>query len=90
MLRMRIVSSIFLALFVGIAASQAVAGETDQAQRASHRTVAAFLAGHDWARSGPSRQLVACKPDGAPCSANADCCSGVCKSLAEGHACVPK
>jgi hypothetical protein len=89
-MRMRIVSSIFLALFVGVTALQAVAGETDPAQRASHRTVAAFLAGHDWVRSAPSRHLVACKPDGAPCSTDTDCCSGVCKSLAEGHACVPK
>jgi len=89
-MRMRIVSSIFLALFVGIAPLQAVASETDQAQRASHRTLAAFLAGHDLARSAQSRHLVACKPDGTPCSADTDCCSGACKPLAEGRSCVPK
>jgi len=88
---MRAVLAIFLALFVGIAALPAVACELGQSERASYPTVTAFLAEHGRAaKSAPSRQLVACQANGGPCSADSDCCSGACKPLAEGRACVPK
>lgn len=101
---MRVISAIFLALLVGVGGSPAVACELvgivglpavacelEQAQWAWHRTDTAFLTEHDGAvRSTPRRQLVDCKADGAPCSADTDCCSGSCKPAAEGRACVPK
>jgi hypothetical protein len=99
---MRVISSIFSALLAATAALPATAGERDgivallappcepeQARQASGSTTAAFLAEHGWALA-PSRPLANCKPDGAPCSADADCCSGVCKPAAEGRVCVPK
>ena len=74
---MRAVAPIFLALLAGIAALPAAACEREQAQQSSHSTVTAFLAQHTWAaKSIPIQRLVACKADGAPCAADADCCSG--------------
>ena len=90
-MRMRAVSPIFLALLVGVAALPAAACERELAEQSSHRTVVAFLPEHGWAtKSTPLRQLVACKAAGAPCTADADCCSGACKPIAEGRSCVSK
>jgi hypothetical protein len=73
----------------GIAAVLAVTCEPERAPLASHRTTAALLAEHGWAVA-PNEELVDCKPEGAPCSADSDCCSGACKPAAEGRVCVPK
>jgi len=90
-MRMRAVSPFFLALLVGIAALPAAACELQQAEHFSPRTATAFLAQHDPAvKFTPLRQLVACKPEGGTCTSDADCCSGACKPLAEGRACVSK
>ena len=71
------------ALLIGIAALPATA--------ASHRTVTAFLTEHGRAAtSTPLPQLVACKADGSACAADAECCSGACKPIGEGRACVSK
>ena len=53
--------------------------------------VTAFLTEHGRAASStPLPQLVACKADGSACAADAECCSGVCKPIGEGRACVSK
>ena len=78
------------ALLIGIAASPVTACELEQ-KAASHRTVTAFLTEHGRAAtSTPLPQLVACKADGSACAADAECCSGVCKPIGEGRACVSK
>jgi len=90
-MRMRAVSPIFLALLVGFAALPAAACEHELAEQSPHSTVTAFMPEHGGAaKSTPLWQLVACKPNGATCTADADCCSGACKPIAEGRACVPK
>jgi hypothetical protein len=81
----------FFAILIGIAILPAAACELEQAAAASHPTVIAFLAEHNRANaSTPLRQLVACKADGAACAADAECCSGACKPIGEGRACVAK
>jgi hypothetical protein len=78
------------ALLIGIAALPATACELEQ-KAASHRTVTAFLTEHGRAAtSTPLPQLVACKADGSACAADAECCSGACKPIGEGRACVSK
>ena len=80
----------FFAILIGIATLPAAACELAQAV-ASHPTVTALLAEHGRANaSTPLRRLVACKADGAACTADADCCSGACKPIGEGRACVFK
>jgi hypothetical protein len=83
--------SLVMGLCTGVAVLPAVACELHQAQQASGRTVTAFLPEHGLpAQSLQGRQLAACKPDGQPCTADGDCCSGSCKPIAEGRACVSK
>ena len=78
------------ALLIGIGASPIAACELEQ-KAASHRTVTAFLTEHGRAAtSTPLPELVACKADGSACVADAECCSGVCKPIGEGRACVSK
>jgi hypothetical protein len=80
----------FFAIFIGIATLPAAACELKRAT-ALHPTVMAFLAGHSRATaSTPLPRLVACKADGAACAADAECCSGACKPIGEGRACVAK
>ena len=89
-MRVRIISLI-VGAFVGVAALPAVGCELHQAQQKSDRTVTALLAEHGRsAQSVQDRQLAACKPDGGPCTTDSDCCSGSCKPIAEGRACVSK
>ena len=78
------------ALLIGSGASPIAACELEQ-KAASHRTVMAFLTGHyREATSTPVPRLVACKADGSPCAEDAECCSGACKPIGEGRACVAK
>jgi hypothetical protein len=78
------------ALLIGIAVSPVTACELEQ-KATSHRTVTAFLTEHGRAAtSTPLPQLVACKADGSACAADAECCSGACKPIGEGRACVAK
>jgi hypothetical protein len=80
----------FFAILIGIPTLPAAACELEQAA-ASHPTVIAFLAEHGRATaSTPLPRLVACKADGAACAADAECCSGACKPIGEGRACVAK
>ena len=89
-MRMFAFPTTFSAILIGIATLPAAACELEQAV-ASHPTLIAFLAEHGRANaSTPLRRLVACKADGAPCAADADCCSGACKPIGEGRACVAK
>ena len=82
-------SMLSFALLIGIAASPVAARELEQ--KASYRTVTAFLTEHGRAAtSTPRPQLVACKADGSACAADAECCSSVCKPVGEGRACVSK
>jgi hypothetical protein len=77
-------------LSIGTATLPAIACELEQ-KAASHRTVMAFLTGHyREATSTPVPRLVACKADGSPCAEDAECCSGACKPIGEGRACVAK
>lgn len=89
---MRTVAPILLALFVNVSALPAAADELDQAARASNQSVMAFLAEHGvTSRAMSAPQLAACKEEGAQCSADADCCRGVCKHAGDaGHICVAK
>jgi hypothetical protein len=87
----RVISLIFLALLVGVGALPAAACERELVEQAPHSTVTGLLPEHDGAiNSTPLWRLAACKPNGATCTADADCCSGACKPIAEGRACVPK
>ncbi len=90
-MRMHVVPPMLsLVLLIGIAGSSVTACELEQ-RAASHRTVTAFLTEHGRAaNSTPLPQLVACKADGSACAADAECCSGVCKPIGEGRACVSK
>ena len=82
-------SMLSFALLIGIAASPVAARELEQ--KASYRTVTAFLTEHGRAAtSTPRPQLVACKAEGSACAADAECCSSVCKPVGEGRACVSK
>jgi hypothetical protein len=86
---MRAMAPAFVALVLGFAALPAAA--CDQDQQVSNRSVLAFLSGRGVpAQSLPGRQLAACKEDGSTCKSDSDCCSGACKPIAEGLACVPK
>jgi hypothetical protein len=86
----RQLAKVSFALLIGIAASPVTACELEQ-KAASHRTVTAFLTEHGRAAtSTPLPQLVACKADGSACAADAECCSGACKPIGEGRACVAK
>jgi len=88
-MRARVISPIFLALLVGVFALPAAACERELAQQSPHSTVSAFFPEQGTAtKSTPLWQLAACKPNGATCTADADCCSGACKPIAEGRACV--
>ena len=89
-MRLHGVSPMLVILFVGIAVLPAAACELEQ-KAASHRTVTAFLTQHaSAAASTPLTRLVACKADGSACAADAECCSGACKPIGEGRACVSK
>ena len=89
-MRLHGVSPMLLILLVGIAVLPAAACELEQ-KAASHRTVTAFLTQHaSAAASTPLTRLVACKADGSACAADAECCSGACKPIGEGRACVSK
>jgi hypothetical protein len=89
-MRARVISPIFLALLVGVVALPAAACERELAEQSPHSTVTAFTPEHSAAtKSTPGWRLAACKPNGATCTADADCCSGACKPIAEGRACVP-
>ncbi len=88
-MRMRTVLPILVTLIAGTAYFPAVACELHQA--ASHPTVTALLVDHGaTAQATPIPRLAACKGDGAPCTADADCCSNLCRPIAEGRACVAK
>jgi hypothetical protein len=88
-MRMHAVMLILVTLLTGIAALPGAACELEQT--ASHRTVIAFLTEHSRAAiSTPLPQLIACKADGSPCAEDGECCSGVCKPIGEGRACVSK
>jgi hypothetical protein len=77
--------------FVGVDFCAAVALSAAAQEAASHRTVTAFLTQHaSAAASTPLTRLIACKPDGSACAAEAECCSGACKPIGEGRACVSK
>jgi len=90
-MRMQVISPILLVLLVGGAALPAAACERKLSEQSPHSTVTAFAPEHGGAsESMPLWQLAACKPNGATCTADADCCSGACKPIAEGRACVPK
>jgi len=89
-MRARVISPIFLALLVGVATLPAGACERELAEQSPHNTVSAFLPEQGAAtKSTPLWQFAACKPNGATCTADADCCNGACKPIAEGRACVP-
>ncbi len=90
-MRMHAVSPILsFGLFIGIAALPATACELEQ-KAAAHRTVTVFLTEHGRTpASTPLPQLVACKAEGSACAADDECCSGVCKPIGEGRACVSK
>ena len=81
-------SMLSFALLIGIAASPVTACELEQ-EAASHRAVMAFLTERGRAATS-TPQLVACKADGSACAADAECCSGACKPIGEGRACVSK
>jgi hypothetical protein len=78
------------ALLIGSATLPATACELEQTA-ASHRMVTAFLTEHSRAAiSTPLPRLIACKADGSACTADDECCSGVCRPIGEGRACVSK
>lgn len=88
-MRARVISPIFLALLVAVGILPAAAGERDQAEQSLRQTATTSLPDLSWApKVTPTWQLAACKADGAACTADADCCSGACKPIAEGRACV--
>ena len=90
-MRARVISPIFLALLVGVFALPAAACERELVEQFPNSTVTAFLPERGApAKSTPLWQLAACKPNGATCTADAECCSGACKPIAEGRACIPK
>ena len=89
-MRVRVVAAIFLAVFLGVAAVPAGAGEADPAQAESPRSFVAFMSGQRITKIVPERELAACKADGATCTADSDCCSGQCKPAGESRVCVPK
>ena len=81
---------IFFAVLIGSATLSASACELEQTA-ASHRMVTAFLTEHSRAAiSTQLPRLIACKADGSACKADDECCSGVCKPIGEGRACVSK
>jgi hypothetical protein len=85
-----VLPTLSFALLIGVAASPVSACELEQ-RAALHRTVTAFLTEHGRAaNSTPLPQLVACKANGSGCAADAECCSGVCKPIGEGRACISK
>lgn len=87
-MRVRVISLSFLALLIWILPA-AACERSEQAEQSTQRMVTAFLPEHGWAaKFTPTWQLAACKAAGAPCTADADCCSGACKPIAEGRACV--
>ena len=86
----RAVAPIVLAVFLGLAAVPAGAGESDPAQAASTRSFVAFMNGHRVIQIVPERELAACKADGSTCTSDSDCCSGQCKPAGESRVCVPK
>jgi hypothetical protein len=88
-MRMQAILAMFVALWVGIAVLPAAACELEQ-KAASHRTVTAFLTQHGRATASTLPRSVACKADGSACAADAECCSGACKPIGEGRACVSK
>jgi hypothetical protein len=90
-MRARVISPIYFALLLGVAALPAAACERELAEQSPHSTVTGLSPEHGGAiNSTPLWQLAACKPNGATCTADAECCSGACKPIAEGRACVPK
>jgi hypothetical protein len=89
-MRIRAVAPIVLAVFLGLAAEPAAAGEGDPAQPASNKSFVAFLNGHLVSRIVPAPELAACKADGSTCTSDSDCCSGQCKPAGESRVCVPK
>ena len=85
---MRIISPV---VTLGFGLAIIPANACDQLKQASNEAVIAFLSGHSVpAQSVTERQLAACKENQSPCKADSDCCSGACKDVAEGQACVPK
>jgi hypothetical protein len=89
-MRMYGVLPILVTLLIGIAALPTAARELEQ-KVASHHTVIAFLTERSRAAiSTPLPRLVACKADGSACAEDAECCSGVCKPIGEGRACVSR
>jgi len=89
-MRMYAAMPTIVTLLIGIAALPGAACELEQ-KTTSHRTVIAFLTEHSRAAiSTPLPRLVACKADGSACAEDAECCSGVCKPIGEGRACVSK
>jgi hypothetical protein len=89
-MRLRAVSLMLFTLLVGIAVLPAAACDLEQ-KAASNRTVTAFLTQRaSAAASTPLPRLVACQADGSACAADAECCSGACKPIGEGRACVSK
>ena len=90
-MRAQVISPIFLALLVSTAALPALACEGELAEQSPHSTVTSLWPEHGGAINyTPLWQLAACKPNGATCTADAECCSGACKPIAEGRACVSK
>ena len=88
-MRMHAVLPMLFALLIGIAVLPAAACELEQ-KAASHLTVTAFLTQDSRAVPSAFPRPVACKADGSACAADAECCSGACKPIAEGRACIPK
>ena len=89
-MRLYVILPIFFALLIGSAALPARGCELEQTA-ASHRMVTAFLTEHSRAASStPLPRLIACTADGSACKADDECCSGVCKPIGEGRACVSK
>jgi hypothetical protein len=89
-MRLYAILPIFFALLIGSATLPANGCELEQTA-ASHRVVTAFLTEHSRAAiSTQLPRLIACKADGSACKADDECCSGVCKPIGEGRACVSK
>ena len=77
-MRMQAISPIFLAFLIGFAALPAAARERELAEQSPHSTVTAFSPEHGAAtKSTPVWRLAACKPNGATCTADAECCSAI-------------
>lgn len=86
----RVISPTFLALLV-VAALPTAACERELAEQPLRSAVTGSLPEHGGATNFTSLwRLAACRPNGATCTADTDCCSGACKPIAEGRACVPK